>query len=326
MDFWTLSDECHQTVTHASGEGERLQVWARGAFREQFLVHGDSRNEACRACESGRMLVNGNPAAGRTVLRTGDTVTLRLEQSRSQGREDTPRCKRRRMDLQGGAAAEQSQLGNESFSAYYREQQLCDKATWDRVEDALKQPLPVSVRVNLSSHLCEQTLAELAEHAAEERWLSQGTGMVLNSSQDGSDVLELLQKAQSSGELVQQEIASMLPVELLMKQLGPRTRALDMCAAPGSKTTQMLDSLAKIAGCVLIANDVDPFRAERTRRRCLTQPRPASLVVTCHDAVEFIAPRITDGAKVVRAEFDRILCDVPCSGTIRLIGPSLLGG
>jgi 16S rRNA (cytosine967-C5)-methyltransferase len=75
-------------------------------------------------------------------------------------------------------------------------------------------------------------------------------------------------------------------------QIEPGMTALDLCAAPGNKTAQMLQ-----AGASVVASD-------RSLRRLEDVPAEALRVVL--DATASLP---------FRAKFDRILVDAPCSGT-----------
>lgn len=71
----------------------------------------------------------------------------------------------------------------------------------------------------------------------------------------------------------------------------------------------------------VVANDVDVQRCNllihQTKRMCT-----ANLIVTNHEAqnfpgcnlAKFCSEMCMDEAKLQRLEFDRVLCDVPCSG------------
>ena len=66
----------------------------------------------------------------------------------------------------------------------------------------------------------------------------------LRSATPGSAAADLrrwLIEGTNSGLLVRQEIASMLPVVLL--GIEPYHKVIDLCAAPGSKTTQVLEQI-----------------------------------------------------------------------------------
>lgn len=88
-----------------------------------------------------------------------------------------------------------------------------------------------------------------------------------------------------------QDIGSQTIVPLL--DLQPGLRFLDLCAAPGNKTAQALESGVRAVACDL-----------HLRRLVLLKDLPADLVVL-------------DGSRPLpfRRPFDRILVDAPCTGT-----------
>ncbi|KAJ1948559.1 tRNA (cytosine-5-)-methyltransferase ncl1, partial [Linderina pennispora] len=115
------------------------------------------------------------------------------------------------------------------------------------------------------------------------------------------------------GNISRQEAVSMVPPLLLDVQ--PEHFVLDMCAAPGSKTAQLIEALHKdtaMGECppgVVVANDADYKRACMLVHQVSRLNSP-SVVVTNHSGERF--PNIYEDGNVV--QFDRILCDVPCSG------------
>ncbi|KAI9056453.1 S-adenosyl-L-methionine-dependent methyltransferase [Trametes sanguinea] len=140
------------------------------------------------------------------------------------------------------------------------------------------------------------------------------------------------------GNISRQEAVSMLPP--LFLEVEPHHRVMDMCAAPGSKTAQLLEALhahdtltsSSIPSGLLIANDSDYKRTHLLIHQSSRLPSP-SLMVTNLDASIFPAIKIPSEQTTFPAHtkarvaakrqyqlmFDRILCDVPCSGdgTIR---------
>ena len=98
----------------------------------------------------------------------------------------------------------------------------------------------------------------------------------------------------------------MLPPLLLRVERGQQD--LDICSAPGSKTVLLLHFLrggndAAVDG-VVVANDADFSRCRKMRLRLAPMRSPA-LLLTCHLAQNFPGES---------GSFDRVLCDVPCSG------------
>ena len=99
-----------------------------------------------------------------------------------------------------------------------------------------------------------------------------------------------------------QGAASFLPVMSLDPQ--PEETVLDMCAAPGGKTTY-LSAKMKNRG-VVFANDVNKDRIKALKGN-LARMGVSNTIVTNYDGVEF--------SKIRPSSFDRILLDAPCSGT-----------
>ena len=98
-----------------------------------------------------------------------------------------------------------------------------------------------------------------------------------------------------------QEPSAMAPVELL--GVEPGERVLDLCAAPGGKSTQIAAKLKRKG--FLLCNEIHPARAkilsENVERMgicnaCVTNETPAHL------------------AEIFPEYFDKILVDAPCSG------------
>ena len=101
----------------------------------------------------------------------------------------------------------------------------------------------------------------------------------------------------------------MLPALLL----APRgsDHVLDMCAAPGSKSIQLLELMEADArrGGVLVANDASLPRAISLTHRLASVNVASPLgIVTSLDG-RWWPDRLLNGFR-----FDRVLCDVPCSG------------
>jgi 16S rRNA C967 or C1407 C5-methylase (RsmB/RsmF family) len=99
--------------------------------------------------------------------------------------------------------------------------------------------------------------------------------------------------------------------------IQPHHLVWDSCASPGSKTTQLLEVVASLDSGGVIANELDPGRASMLSHR-IQAVKSASVLISNHDAKRFprlkvgFTPKTYHGGKLM--EFDRVLCDVPCSG------------
>ena len=105
-----------------------------------------------------------------------------------------------------------------------------------------------------------------------------------------------------SGRITRQEAASMLPVEIL--GITDETVVLDMCAAPGSKTTQIAENLPPHG--FVIANEPVSSRANmlisNRARLALT-----NVLINQQDGRHI--------GRIPEPGYDAIIADVPCSGS-----------
>lgn len=99
-----------------------------------------------------------------------------------------------------------------------------------------------------------------------------------------------------------QEASSMFLEQLVRQYVVSPVRALDLCAAPGGKSTH-LHSLLPV-GSMLVSNEPMPLRAQVLAENVIKWGR-ASAVVTRNEPADF-AP--------FRSFFDFVLVDAPCSG------------
>ena len=112
-----------------------------------------------------------------------------------------------------------------------------------------------------------------------------------------------MQLQSECGNITRQETVSMIPPVVLNPQ--PTDALLDMCAAPGSKTSQLLEELSAEGGSI-VANDVSIQRAYllTTQLKRILHRKPFAAITAGP------AQRIPGAV----GQFDRILADVPCSG------------
>ncbi|MGA9528589.1 MAG: 16S rRNA (cytosine(967)-C(5))-methyltransferase RsmB [Terriglobales bacterium] len=147
-----------------------------------------------------------------------------------------------------------------------------------------QHPPPASIRL-----YDEQSLEELAAGG-----LELGPGRLLSSARTilSCDVPQ--SRAYREGRIAIQDEGS----QLVALQVGRGEKLLDCCAAPGGKTTLLA---RRNPAAMIVACDLHPHRARLLRERCgLPNVR-----IVAADARQF----------PFSSRFDRILADVPCSGT-----------
>jgi 16S rRNA (cytosine967-C5)-methyltransferase len=156
----------------------------------------------------------------------------------------------------------------------------------------VNQPAESALRVNTLVIVPEAAAARLGVASRPAPWLPEA--LVLEAPFD-AHASELWHE----GAIMPQSRASMLVARVLDPR--PRERVLDLCAAPGAKTTQ-LAALMRDEGAV-VAVEQHPVRAtalDQTARR---------MRASC------VSVEIADGAAVRGdGQFDRVLVDPPCSG------------
>ncbi|KAK7306103.1 hypothetical protein VNO77_44023 [Canavalia gladiata] len=238
-------------------------------------------------------------------------------------------------------------IQNPAFDEYYKEQGIVSSEEWDAFVQVLRTPLPAAFRINSSSRFCVDIQSQLqndfvhslqAEVVEEDdteaiiplpwypenlAWHSNFSRKQLRKNRTLGRFHEFLKLENEIGNITRQEAVSMVPP--LFLDVHSNHFVLDMCAAPGSKTFQLLEILHRSAKAgslpdgMVIANDLDIQRCNllihQTKRMCT-----ANLIVTNHEAQHF--PGCLLNRKYDKLEqdqqaqllFDRVLCDVPCSG------------
>lgn len=255
-----------------------------------------------------------------------------------------------------------SSLENPAWEKYYRGN-IVPEEDWNSFACAMKKSLPMAIRVNTANHYSKAAeelavwlrvnLSSVFDVANISFFLPEGYAFQCGVSRGTlkRDTVfkkwkQVISALNEGGYITRQETVSMLPPLLLQVQAGQRV--LDLCAAPGSKTSQILEKLASgvppptggekkkeandgtESGGILVANDVSVSRLDilhhQTNRSAGAH---AHLIITNYDAACF--PLLP-----AEERFHRVLCDVMCSGdgTLRksldlwprwsvLLGPSL---
>jgi len=162
--------------------------------------------------------------------------------------------------------------------------------------EAVEEPLPTTVRCNTLRTTPEELEAELPFPAERLNWMEEGFEVETDSP--GNTLQYLL------GKYYPQEEVSMIPPKALDPE--PGEEVLDMCAAPGSKTTQVAAAMENTG--TLVANDISIGRIAPLKTN-LERLGILNCRVTRVDATRY------PGSE----EFDRVLLDPACSseGTTR---------
>uniref|UniRef100_A0A8C2PAG1 tRNA (cytosine(34)-C(5))-methyltransferase n=1 Tax=Capra hircus TaxID=9925 RepID=A0A8C2PAG1_CAPHI len=229
---------------------------------------------------------------------------------------------------------------NKLFEHYYQELKIVPEGEWDQFMGALREPLPATLRITgYKSHAKEilhclknkyfkeledlevdgqkvEVPQPLSWYPEELAWHTNLSRKILRKSPQLEKFHQFLVSETESGNISRQEAVSMIPPLLL--NAHPHHKILDMCAAPGSKTTQLIEMLhadmnVPFPEGFVIANDVDNKRCYLLVHQAKRLGSPCIMVVN-HDAS--CIPRLqvdVNGRKEVLF-YDRILCDVPCSG------------
>ncbi|MDG2051995.1 MAG: 16S rRNA (cytosine(967)-C(5))-methyltransferase RsmB [Myxococcota bacterium] len=200
-----------------------------------------------------------------------------------------------------------------SLPLWLAERWLADHGAEDAaaLAEASNKPPPLTVRAN-PVHGDRDRLIEVLKTSFPEARLCRYAprGVVLGHGGDpGRDARF------RSGEYSVQDEASQLVVELLDVQ--PGQTVLDVCAAPGSKTTAIAETLGPEAGHVLALD-------RHTNRLSLVARAARRLgLVGIHTLVRDATRPLTDLPASAQSEshtdnlpaaFDRVLVDAPCSG------------
>eukprot|EP00796_Vickermania_ingenoplastis_P005145 gene5145-3695_t len=220
-------------------------------------------------------------------------------------------------------------------------------AAWAAEMALFRQPLPTTVWINDADPLAGEVVRyfeSLAPGLVERiawypipgmAWRILADKTEFRKREDMQAVRQFLIQQTALGTISRQEEVSMIPPFLL--DIQPTDVCLDMCASPGSKTAQMLVALGRhklqragssssgpasfpydfLSDGLVIANELDTKRANmlvhQVKRLRLLFP---FALFTNHDARFFpdLELQARSGGGVETLRFDKILCDVVCSG------------
>ena len=205
-------------------------------------------------------------------------------------------------------------MDNPGFEEYYANQNILNTEEFSKFIEFLKYPLPVNFRItgsrstamdlrefmktqifpNLPTEVDGQPIAlptPLEWYPDKMAWQYEVGRIELKKNPIVSEFHRFLVSETDVGNVSRQEAVSMIPVLLL--DVKPKHYVLDMCAAPGSKTAQLLEAVtsndSSFPEGLVVANDNNEKRAYMLVHQAKRLQSPC-LIVTNHDAQDF--PRI----------------------------------
>lgn len=262
---------------------------------------------------------------------------------------------------------------SENFTKYYKTQSFFkDQEEFEQFLESIRTTLPASFRINTFDIGQAKFLRQLVESLEFEQievtkleqktdsnvqipaiqplcWYPERFGWQMNFSRIDLKKIPILQELHKFimaetdiGFISRQEAVSMIPPLLLDVHRGQSI--LDMCAAPGSKTAQLLEYLSHdlmktgknaihhskylFDDGLVVANDVDNKRCYMLVHQSSRLNSPNCVIIN-QDASRLPNIKTTSQSKTLpdgdqqqdshrdkfdNLRFDRILCDVPCSG------------
>lgn len=173
---------------------------------------------------------------------------------------------------------------------------LFGEELWAKFLDGMKQEPPVSIRLNPFKFDAEK-MPLPAEESGRVEWCAEGRYLKMRPPFTLDPLLH-------AGAYYVQEAASMYVADVLRRfaRMEQPLRVLDLCAAPGGKTTAVRSVLPK--GSLLFANEPMRQRANILAENVQKFGHP-DVVVTNSYAIDYQRSGL---------QFDVIVADVPCSG------------
>jgi 16S rRNA (cytosine967-C5)-methyltransferase len=189
-----------------------------------------------------------------------------------------------------------------NFPAWWIDQVQADyPKEWQAILKASRARAPMTLRVNtrqlsVSDYLTALKTANLEAFAI-------GEQAIVLTQPVAVSKLPLFEQ----GAVFVQDSGAQLAADWINPSAGERV--LDVCAAPGGKTTHLLEKV----DCHVVAVDIDPGRLDRLQenieRLGLTD---RSIQIRVADMSQ---PDYLTELRIAPKSFDHVMCDVPCSGS-----------
>ncbi|KAI8982274.1 S-adenosyl-L-methionine-dependent methyltransferase [Mycotypha africana] len=257
----------------------------------------------------------------------------------------------KRSDDAKGSYAE-IQRDNANFKNYYQQQNILSPEEFEEFYSHIKTILPSTFRITGSRAAAMEILKVVQETYVPSMqnividdvkieppkplpWYPENLGwqvnaprLVIRKSPEFQKFHRFIVAETEAGNISRQEAVSMVPP--LLMDIKPHQWVLDMCAAPGSKTAQIIeavhsnDKLNEMPTGLVVANDADYKRSHMLVHQSKRLQSPC-FMATNHDGAHFPNLHVPMDDSEINTrnclpwQFDRVLCDVPCSGdgTIR---------
>ncbi|CAO3611220.1 unnamed protein product [Cunninghamella echinulata] len=227
------------------------------------------------------------------------------------------------------------------FSKNTTNQNILPEEEFDNFYEYLKKPLPSTFRITGTRSNALQIRKYIKEHYVtnmqnivvddikydpptplpwypdELGWQITCPRSVLRNSKEYAAFQKFIVAENETGNICRQEAVSMVPP--LLMDIKPHQWVLDMCAAPGSKTSQIVEAIhandkhKELPYGLVVANDADYKRSQLLVHQLKRLQSPC-FMATNHDGSQFPNITISENGVETPWQFDRVLCDVPCSG------------